>query len=390
MSATFRNMRHSDEMVDVVLAFEETRVKCHRLVLAASCDYFRRMFQTDMQERDAGEISIKDVSSTTGLLLVEYLYSGNIQISAENAQELLAVSDRLLLTKLKKNVEKFLCGQVASTNCVSFKNLARLYGLDTLIKVTHGYLNNHWQKLIDMESEIDELTEDDLIALLTTYGSDEGSFLLLQKWAKQWRTLPPMNERRYYHSSICNQDEFMVIGGRINEDIYLDSVECLNLKTLKWSQFPDLPEAQCLNNAVCIQKQLFVLGGWISITTVTRDVYKFDSAERAWQALSPLPETCEGVSAVSFASKIFVIGGQFRRCMQYDPCTDIWVQLQRPQFEHIYGPALAWRDKIVLCGGKETDSIEEYDPQSNKWSTWNLKMPNEDYFCFALTIKRHK
>ncbi|ELU03412.1 hypothetical protein CAPTEDRAFT_188963 [Capitella teleta] len=35
-----------------------------------------------------------------------------------------------------------------------------------------------------MESEIDQLTEDDLIALLTTHGSDEGSFLLLQKWVK--------------------------------------------------------------------------------------------------------------------------------------------------------------------------------------------------------------
>ncbi|ELT93994.1 hypothetical protein CAPTEDRAFT_63624, partial [Capitella teleta] len=431
MSATFRDMRHSDEMVDVVLVFEETRVKCHRLVLAASCDYFRRMFQADMQERDAGEIPMKDVSSTTGLLLVEYLYSGNIQISAENAQELLAVSDRLLLTKLKKCAEEFLCEQVASTNCVSLKNLARLYGLETLIKVIHSYLHDHWKKLIDMESEIDQLTEDDLIALLTTHGSDEGSFLLLQKWVRssqertgrfmellqnleltlfskefvcrtimsdelmqnakgmkiiqeameslviadrnqslvvgdykgniwfcaddqqwqgiqvpftecynysvtsssdgfivsahtrQWRTLPPMSVGRLSHASICDQDEFILIGGCISPDAHLNSVECLNLKTLKWSQLPNLPLGQTFSNVVYVQSQLFVIGGFTSSTTVSRDVHLFDSTEREWQLRSPMPEENEG-HAVPFDSKIFILGGGSKCCMQYDPCTDMW------------------------------------------------------------------
>ncbi|ELT94228.1 hypothetical protein CAPTEDRAFT_63864, partial [Capitella teleta] len=353
-------------MVDVVLVFEETRVKCHRLVLAASCEYFRRMFQTDMQERDAPEIPMKDVSSTTGLLLVEYIYSGNIEMSAENAQEFMAVSDRLLLTKLKKNVEEFLCEHVEATNCVSLKNFARLYGLESLLEVTHRFLTNHWKKLIDMQSKIDELTEDDLITLLTTYGSDEDSLLLLQKWVRsshgrfdrfmdllqsiertlfskefivtsssdgfivsgglanktpkrecyayvthtrQWRTLPPMSDGRYYHSSICDQDEFIVIGGSIIEKYHFDSVQCLNLKTLEWGQFPDLPQARCLSNLLHVQNQLFVVGGYLTKTTTARDIYKFDSTEREWQTGSPLPEKCGSAGAVSFDNKIFVVGG---------------------------------------------------------------------------------
>ncbi|ELT87016.1 hypothetical protein CAPTEDRAFT_120168, partial [Capitella teleta] len=140
-------MRHSDEMVDTVLVFGETRVKCHRLVLAATCEYFRRMLQADMQERGAGEISIKDVSSATGILLVDYLYTGNIQISVENAEAILAASDRFLLTKLKKIAEDFLCGQVGSTNCVSFRYFARLFSLNSLLEVTQKYLTDHWKEL---------------------------------------------------------------------------------------------------------------------------------------------------------------------------------------------------------------------------------------------------
>jgi N-acetylneuraminic acid mutarotase len=207
---------------------------------------------------------------------------------------------------------------------------------------------------------------------------------------RQWRTLPPMSVGRYYHSSICDQDEFIVIGGRINEKSHLDSVECLNLKTLEWSQFPDLPQARCLSNLLHVQNQLFVVGGYLTKTTTARDIYKFDSTEREWQTGSPLPEKCGSAGAVSFDNKIFVVGGQLRSCKQYDPCTDRWVQLPRPRFGHAFGPALTWKDKIIVCGGRGTDSIEEFDPQSDKWSTWGLKVPKQCDMCFALITNGHQ
>ncbi|ELT90817.1 hypothetical protein CAPTEDRAFT_89939 [Capitella teleta] len=341
MSLNFRNMRHADEMVDVVLVFGETRVKCHRLVLAAACEYFRLMFQTDMQEKAASEIAMKEVSSNTGLQLVEYLYSGNIEISTENAQELLAASDRLLLVDLKKMVGVFLCGQADTNNCVSLLNLARLYRLESLGGISQQFLTDHWKELIETE-EIYQLAEDDL--------------------------------------------HLMVIGGMKSANFYLDLVECLDLETLEWSEFPHLPKALLLPSVVYVQKQLFVVGGEPSSTTTSGDVYEFDSAERAWQPRCPMPQVYKGADAVSVDNKILVLGGVYRVCMQYDPCGDLWIQLQRSQFQHITGRAVVWKDKIVVCGGRDTDSIEEYDPCLDKWSTWNLKMPFED-MCFALIIK---
>ncbi|ELU02171.1 hypothetical protein CAPTEDRAFT_39764, partial [Capitella teleta] len=184
---------------------------------------------------------------------------------------------------------------------------------------------------------------------------------------RQWRTLPPMSVGRYGHASICDQDEFVVVGGCKGLDDYLNSVECLNLKTLKWSQLPNLPLGQVFSNVVYVQSQLFVIGGLTSSTTVSRDVYLFDSTEKKWQLRSPMPEENYG-RVVPFDSKIFILGGGSKCCMQYDPCTDLWIQLQRPLFKHEDGPAVVWKDKIIVCGGNGTDSIEEYDPQSDKWS----------------------
>ncbi|ELT98493.1 hypothetical protein CAPTEDRAFT_185332 [Capitella teleta] len=139
--------------------------------------------------------------------------------------------------------------------------------------------------------------------------------------------------------------------GKMDVESFLDSVECLNLKSLKWSQFPPLPLALSETKPVYVQNKLFIVGGWLSQKTYSRDVYEFDSAKRAWRSRSAMPEECRGGGVVSFDDKLFVVGGDPKSCMHYDPRTDLWVQLQKPLFEHFCGPAAVWNDQIVVCGG---------------------------------------
>lgn len=67
--------------------------------------------------------------------------------------------------------------------------------------------------------------------------------------------------------------------------------------------------------------------------------------------------------------------------MSFQPLTDTWVILDPPLKEHGYAPAVVWRGRIVVGGGKEknddkvTTLIEEYDPQTKCWSSWNETMP---------------
>ncbi|ELU04485.1 hypothetical protein CAPTEDRAFT_131535, partial [Capitella teleta] len=126
-------MKEADEFVDITLVFGKQRIACHKVILAGMCDYFRRMFLTNMLERGSQEVVLNDISASTGVLLVEYLYSGNIDITQLNAQDLLAASEMLLLGALKKRVEDFLRSHTDSVNCISIINLARLYDLKTLL-----------------------------------------------------------------------------------------------------------------------------------------------------------------------------------------------------------------------------------------------------------------
>ncbi len=91
--------------------------------------------------------------------------------------------------------------------------------------------------------------------------------------------------------------------------------------------------------------------------------------------------SCIGGSAVVWHDRIYVMGGEDGKCMSYDPAKNRWDIYSRPHLEHRRGKAVLWKDRILLCGGTETSVIEEYDPVTNTWSTWEYELPEGVYDC---------
>ncbi|ELU05765.1 hypothetical protein CAPTEDRAFT_204662, partial [Capitella teleta] len=144
LPAVFLQMKEADEFVDITLVFGKQRIACHKL---------------------------------------NYLYSGNIDITQLNAQDLLAASEMLLLGALKKRVEDFLRSHTDSVNCISIINLARLYDLKTLLADARNYLYEHVKEVVETE-EMHLLQEGDLIEVLEANASQEENFLFIQKWMR--------------------------------------------------------------------------------------------------------------------------------------------------------------------------------------------------------------
>ncbi|ELT92246.1 hypothetical protein CAPTEDRAFT_199969 [Capitella teleta] len=498
LPAVFLQMKNADEFVDITLVFGKQRIACHKVILAGMCDYFRRMFQTSMLERGSQELVLNDISASTGVLLVDYLYSGNIVINQHNAQDLLAASEMLLLGALKKNVEDFLLSHTDSVNCISIINLARLYDLKKLLVDARNYLHEHVKEVIETE-EMHLLQEADLIEALEANASHEENFLFIQKWMRSadgrtdrfddlmqhvslsqcskdfvcrtvmeeklmlstrgmkflqqfmqsygsadppkqpslavgneigemwlctdlntpqwqpiqqpelqnkyysacaspggfvvsggqsqngiqhecysydaqnghWNTLPPMPTARRWHSSIYHNHHLYVVAGCDRGD--LNSVEALDMRSLQWNHLPPLPRKVRFAYLAIVSDNLFVLGGcygdWVA------DVHEFDSTQQTWRQRSPMPEICVAGAAVSFNDHVYVVGGENRSCMRFNPRNNTWTSLQRPQFSHQYGPSLVLNGNIVVFGGFNPISIEEYSPRTDSWSTCTLKMP---------------
>ncbi|ELU12733.1 hypothetical protein CAPTEDRAFT_189617 [Capitella teleta] len=204
----------------------------------------------------------------------------------------------------------------------------------------------------------------------------------------RWDKLPPMTNPRSNHASVYHNNCLYIIGGVDGEYAYVKSFEALDMRTLQWMDLAPTPIRLRDPIVVVESDHIFVLGGYLECdyTPCSRDVCEYFDSKWEVKACS-MPEDCDAGAAVCFDKHIYVVGGRNETCMRINPLLDqTWVDLDRPQFNHFYGPALVWDDKIIVCGGDDVDAIEEYSPQDDSWSIWKLKMPKKGCMRFALRI----
>lgn len=77
-----------DDLCDVTLVASGVEAKAHRLVLASCSPYFRAMFTGPVvfEEQRRETITLQGLEGDALLLLVGYIYSGQIHVDEDNVQ----------------------------------------------------------------------------------------------------------------------------------------------------------------------------------------------------------------------------------------------------------------------------------------------------------------
>ena len=87
--------REQGEFIDVRLKVGEDEFPAHRIVLAANSDYFHAMFANGMKETNQELIELKDknISNSAFKIVMDSMYSGEINVNDENVFEVLLAAD---------------------------------------------------------------------------------------------------------------------------------------------------------------------------------------------------------------------------------------------------------------------------------------------------------
>ena len=131
-------------------------VPAHRVVLCANSPYFERMFTGDFQEKDKDTVCMSEsISSHEALVaLVDYMYTGEIEISGDTLENILSGASLFLLEGVRGHCAQFMITNLSPVNCIHMWALADLYDLHSVVNICKDMTKSRFHDFIQHRDEV--------------------------------------------------------------------------------------------------------------------------------------------------------------------------------------------------------------------------------------------
>ena len=194
--------KSAGEFCDVILLLNGRCFFAHKAILASRSPYFRSMFTSHMKEQSSAEIDL-----TESLLLendasfrniLDFMYSGDIEINVENAEDMLRIADFLLLEDVNEYCRQFFLqhGNLNLSNCLCLSVLAEHHNMTDVAKVAKQMVRARFHDYLIDSEELLDLPESVFVTLLrdpetTQFTSSDSLVRGIVRWTRH-----DMNERQ--------------------------------------------------------------------------------------------------------------------------------------------------------------------------------------------------
>ncbi|XP_073944509.1 BTB (POZ) domain containing 9 isoform X2 [Choristoneura fumiferana] len=144
----------SSEYSDVTLIVEGQRIPAHKVILAASSDYFRALLYGGMREANQAEVELQAPLQAFKALL-RYVYSGHMGLSLlreDTVLDMLGLAHQFNFQELEAAISDYLRQVLALRNVCAVLDAARLYGLDALMDYCYNFLDRNATEVLQHDS----------------------------------------------------------------------------------------------------------------------------------------------------------------------------------------------------------------------------------------------
>ena len=186
--------REQGEFIDVGLKVGEEVFSVHRIVLAASSDYFHAMFAHGMKESNQEVIELKDESISAAALkiVLDSIYSGDLQVNDENIFEVLVAADHLQVTSVVQQCCDYLKTQFVDQLRFDVQTFCRVsaiadrHGLKDLQEATQTKMAYIYKEICESEEFLSHVDADQYTRLLCRDDLNAPSETFVFKSVMQW------------------------------------------------------------------------------------------------------------------------------------------------------------------------------------------------------------
>ena len=373
-----RNELFSDVILEVGSGDDQARLKAHRNVLCAGSPFFYNALNSDMKEKREGEIRLEEIGKASMEEVLDYLYTGHVEISRENAFELFAQADYFLIPSLKVLSSKFILKTLDLSNCIMTYYFAIKYQWEELQNGARDFILANFVAVARTEDfqnlsskEIGEWISSDKIVIK----EEEEVFQVIVKWMENGNKQDLDFLQLLRHVRCIYLSRSFVFGVILQHPSVKASTACTDfvLDAMKEVAhgtdecFFSQPPRDCLKT----HEDAIIACG-------EDKAFCYVPSEKMWYELPPIPthRHCYASAITSLHSKVFIIGGRksivdpIVEC--YEPSHDLWFSIKDPKTVKNCVGAVTLQGFLYIVGGmdianKPISTVQKYNPDTNEW-----------------------
>ena len=385
-------------LCDIIIEVKGQQFHAHRCVLVTSSDYFKTLFSSSFVDKEEKCHKLHIGTAEAMATILDFIYTGRINLSVNKMLELLTLSDYLLIPKIKEICAMFIKNTVRTTHVF---NKMRIWRDNTklnwvkILKIADQFdMKEVYERVIVYLEEIVHLVINDDRILLASYAilksvlcnhhlnfvKEESLFELIVRWSKY------KQKRKCYFSSLfdmillehmpcryidirvskealCSQDKKITdkITSHIKSRKSIERKDAIVMfaggKRQKESQYSNFPLSSMDDSKSNV---IHILG------YITQDNQWFNIGNLDLTHAQDASKTC----SVETGGKIYIfVAGLFPifACLDLADKNSIWHRLT-PPMDFPYAHALAATESFVFALGDSGNMIK-YCIATDKWET---------------------
>ena len=224
-----------DHPFDVTLVVEDGKeFKAHRRVLSEASTFFEKLLSSDMKESNEGVIRLEMITEVCLSDILEFIYTGSIQITAEdNARDLIVLADYLVLPHLKTIAGNTVTEKLNVSNCVSTYHFAENYHCEKLFSDARNYILSNFATVAETEDFLN-LSSDEVKMWISSdeinVSAEEDVFNIILTWIDHEK-----NERKEHFAELFREVRLVYISRDflrsdiVTNDLVNRNEECMDL-----------------------------------------------------------------------------------------------------------------------------------------------------------------
>ncbi|XP_030587567.1 kelch-like protein 5 isoform X2 [Archocentrus centrarchus] len=362
----------------------ETDSSSCRLVLSSVSDYFAAMFTSDVREAKQDEVKMEGVDPDALWVLVQYAYTGRLELREDTIESLLSASCLLQLSSVVQACCSFLMKQLHPSNCLGIRSYADAQGCHDLQRAAHAYTMEHFLEVVGGQ-EFLLLPVEEMERLLTSddinVPDEETVVTSLLTWVRH----DSSTRQRHLHRLLAHirlpllQPQFLA--DLESNPLLRESVECQRL-LMEGMKYHLLPQRRPLLQSPRTRPRkatvgaMFAVGG-MDATKGATTIEQYCLRRDTWRQVATMSGRRLQFGVAVLEGRLYVVGGRdglktLNTVECYNPHSKTW-SVMPPMSTHRHGLGVAVLEgPMYAVGGHDgwsyLSTVERWDPQARQWS----------------------